>query len=187
MFTRVIGRAAAAFVIGLTLGLVVIACGEERERPETAPAATGLPAELTDARRPPDPELLLPSLPGYATDDADAGELKASLDHGEVRYIEVRRRLIVDEQAFAVGEVVVVTVERDSGGGESYLDHRYGEAPREPVELAGVEMLRVEAEPHAALAWVGPTFVITFERGQERSHEWLQGLARATVEAIANG
>lgn len=59
-----------------------------------------------------------------------------------------------------------------------------GTAGCAPVEIAGVEMLRVDAEPHAALAWVGPTFVVTFERGQEVDDDWLRNLARATVRSI---
>jgi hypothetical protein len=92
---------------------------------------------------------------------------------------------VLDEQGFTSGEITVVTLEPQAAGGETFLDHRYGDADREPIELAGVEMLRVEAGPVPALAWTGPTFAVTFEQSHELPEEWLEDLARATVEAVA--
>lgn len=150
-----------------------------------SPATTELPAELTRRSQPPEPELLLPPLSGYSTDDsAESGELMASLDHGPVPYVDVRRRLVLDESGFTMAEVSVVTLAPESDGARRCLDHLYGNAARAPAEIAGVEMLRVDAEPHAAFAWVGPTFVVTFERGQEVDDDWLRDLARATVRSI---
>jgi hypothetical protein len=47
-----------------------------------------------------------------------------------------------------------------------------------------VGMVRVAAQPHGVLAWTGPNFVVIFERGQEMTEEWLEGLARATIAAM---
>lgn len=136
---------------------------------------------------PPDAESLLPPLPGYRTDDdAEPGEVEASLDHGSVAYEQVRRRIVLDEQGFTSGAVTVVTFRPDSGTAEQILDHTYGEAPRSSIRLAGEEMMRIETDHFAAIAWVGPGFVVTFQRGQERTDEWLEDLIRATVRAVAD-
>lgn len=187
MCARVNGRRVAAFVMGLGLVLGASACGGDGDGAATTQEeAIDLPPEVRDRQNPPDPSVFLPPLEDYATDDhLDPGEIEASLDDAPVPYADVRRRLILDEQAFAVGEVTAVTMEPDSAGGESYLDHRYGEAPRTTTEVAGVEMLRVETDPYDAIAWTGPTFAVTFERGQERSDEWLEDVARATVEGMS--
>jgi hypothetical protein len=125
------------------------------------------------------------NLDGYGTDDsAEAGELEASLDHGEVPYVDVRRRLVLDERGFAAGEVTVVTVPPERDGVERVLEHRFGAAPRTPVTIAGVEMLRIDADPFPVLAWVGPTFVVTFARGAGRTDAWLEDLARASLHGV---
>lgn len=136
----------------------------------------------------PDADSLMPPLPGYTTDDdAAPGEVEASLDHGSVPYEEVRRRIVLDEQGFTSGAVTVLTFRPDSTVAAQILDHIFGDAPRGSVRIAGEEMIRIEAEPFAVIAWLGPGFVVTFGRGQERSEEWLHDLVRATVRAVAGG
>jgi len=166
MFATFSGRTLVAFAMGLGLVFLGAACGQDGDGSDATtdetPTMTGetptLPAELTDPQATPDAETLLPQLEEYTTDDRpDPGEIEASLDHSSVPYVDVRRRLILDEQEFTVGEVTVVTVEPGSGGGEAYLDHRYGDAARTPVDVAGVEMLRVETDPYDAIAWAEPT------------------------------
>lgn len=187
MSARVNGRRVAAFVTGLGIVLVASACGGDGDGTgRTQDEAVQLPPEVSDPQNAPDPRLFLPVLEDHATDDRpDPGEIEASLEDASVPYVDVRRRLLLDEQAFAVAEVTVVTMEPDSAGGGSYVEHRYGDAPRTTREVAGVEMLRVETDPYDAIAWTGPTFAVTFERGQERSDEWLEDVARATVEGMS--
>jgi hypothetical protein len=61
----------------------------------------------------PDADSLMPPLPGYTTvDDAEPGEVAASLDHGPVPYEEVRRRIVLDERGFTSGSVTVITFVR---------------------------------------------------------------------------
>lgn len=58
----------------------------------------------------PDADSLMPPLAAYATDDdAEPGEVMASLDHGSMPYDDVRRRLILDENGFSLADVTVVT------------------------------------------------------------------------------
>lgn len=129
----------------------------------------------TRSVKPPPVDRLLVDLDAYETDDsAGPGELEVSLDHGPVGYDEVRRRLILDEDGFAQVEVTVATFPAGSGGGEDYLGHLYGPAPRSPERVGGEEMLLVEADPHSVLAWVTPTFVMTFERRASVTMEWLR-------------
>lgn len=151
----------------------------------TASALEAAMGGASPSEEPFEAELLLPPLDGYVTDDdADPGELMASLDHGAVPYVDVRRRRILDERGFALGEVTVITFQSESDGARSYLTHRYGSPAQSPARIAGVEMVRIEAEPFAALVWKRPTFVVTFERGQEVSDAWLEELARSTVRSI---
>lgn len=183
-------RMASATLLGLAMlaSTTALACGN----PQGAPRSEGdpshpeeLPSHFSESEEPFEPELLLPPLDGYVTDDdADPGELTASLDHGSVPYVDVRRRRILDERGFALGEVTVITFQSESDGARSYLTHRYGSPAQSPVRIAGVEMVRIEAEPFDALVWKGPTFVVTFERGQEVSDAWLEQLARSTVRSI---
>jgi hypothetical protein len=131
----------------------------------------------------PDAAAFLPPLPGFRVDDeVDAGEIRESLGHGDVPYVEVRRRLLLDAEGFGLGDVMVVTFEAGSDGGERFLDHWYGDADRESVEIAGVEMQRIAADPHDALAWVGPDFIVVFSRGVEMTPARLEEVARLTVE-----
>lgn len=186
-------RAARALALAALL-IVHGACGGSPadDPPETLPGPPGEervegPAEVVDPATGGNADMFLPPLDGYIIEEADAGELEESLAHGSVAPVEVRRRLILDEQGFTRGAVTVVTFEANSDGVEPYLEHRFGAADRTPVELGGVQMLRIDAEPHAVLAWTDPAFVVTFERGQEVSDEWLEDLARATVAATAPG
>jgi hypothetical protein len=143
------------------------------------------PGVIDPGGAPPDIDLLLPKLDGYRTDDtADAGEVAASLDHGDIRYEAIWRRRILDEDGFAQGEVTVVTFRQGSGVGEAYLDHWYGPAPRSPERIGDTDMLRIDADPFPVLAWVTPTFIMTFQRGAARSMDWLRALARATAEQV---
>lgn len=136
----------------------------------------------------PDADSLLPPLPGYTTDDdAEPGEVESSLDHGSVPYEEVRRRIVLDEQGYTSGAVTVITFRPDSAAAGQILDHIYGAASRSSVHVEGEEMIRIDAEPFAVIAWVGPGFVVTFGRGQARSDEWLEELVRSTVRAVAGG
>lgn len=178
--------AVSALAVG-AVGAVGAACNAQLEDDTPrVPAETPDPTGAIDpGSDPPDVELLLPDLDGYRTDDtAEPGELTASLDHGDIPYQEVRRRLLLDEDGFGQGEITVVTFAAGSAGGEAYLAHRYGPVPRSPERVGDVEMLRLETDPHPALAWVTPTFVMTFERGGDQSMEWLRQLARATAERI---
>jgi len=132
-----------------------------------------------------DPQRFLPPLSGYETDDdVETGEIQASLDHGPVPYVDIRRRLILDPQGFAMGDITVVTFQPEHDGPERFLRHWYGDATRTPVEVGGVEMLRIPTQAYDALAWAGPEFVVTFGRSQAVTHEWLEDLARATVSAV---
>lgn len=143
---------------------------------------------VTERAAYPDADSLMPPLPGYTTDDdAEPGEVQASLDHSSVPYEEVRRRIVLDEQGFTSGAVTVITFRPDSAVAGQILDHIYGGAPRSSVRVEGAEMIEIEAEPFAVIAWVGPGFVVTFERGQERSEEWLEELVRSTVSAVRVG
>jgi hypothetical protein len=117
--------------------------------------------------------------------DADAVELPPSLENPSSPPDPDLLLPPLDGLGFTSGEITVVTLEPQAAGGETFLDHRYGDAGREPVEIASVEMLRVEAGPVPALAWTGPTFAVTFERSHELPEEWLEDRARATVEAVA--
>lgn len=180
--------AGAAAVMLLFAGCGPARTAEEADEiPDQADApGAALSGKIVDTAAAPDPAALLPPLEGYRIDDtADPGELRSSLDHGEVPYLDVRRRLILDEEGFTSGAVTVVTFRPGSGGPASFLDHHHGDAPRVPVELGGVEMLRIEAEPHDVLAWTEPGFVMMFERGQEVSDRWVEELARATVQTIS--
>lgn len=151
---------------------------------DTADRVSRPDADVTDPASRPDAHALLPPLEGYITDEVDAGELGESLAHGPVAHMEIRRRLILDERGLTRGVVTVVTFEPDSDGVERYLEHRFGTANRVPVEIGGVDMLRIDAEPHTILAWTDATFAVTFERGQEVDDEWLVDLARTTVAAV---
>lgn len=178
-----------ATVVAATLALSGASCHEgERTEPEPdgLPAEPGgLPAELSDADNPPDADALLPPLPGFRVDDdVEAGEIQASLDHGEIPYIEVRRRLLLDSEGFALGDIMVLTFQPGTDGVERFLRHWFGDAAREPVDVAGVEMARIAAEPHDAIVWAGPHFVVVFGRGQAMTHGPLEEVARTTVEAI---
>lgn len=152
-------------------------------RPE--PEQAGLPDAVRDPSVRPEARLFLPPLPGHATDDAaEPGEMASSLDHGEVPYAEVLRRVVLDEGGFSRGAVTVVTFEPGSDATERYLRHRFGHARRTPVQVAGVEMLRIAAVPHPVIAWPDPTFAVTFERSSEVDAAWLEALARQTVAAM---
>jgi len=178
-------------------GLLILgsACANQRVDTDSERARDGddasvveLPAEIVHPRTPPNPEHFLPPLPDHDTDDdVDAAEMEASLDHGPISYRGVRRRLIRGDHGFSIGAVTVVTFHPDSASPERIIDHRYGEVRRRPIEMGGVAMHWLDVEPHPVLAWIDPTFVVTFERGAEMSDEWLEGLARSTVEAIASG
>jgi hypothetical protein len=140
-----------------------------------------------DRAAPPGADSLLPQLPGYTTDDdAEPGEVEASLDHGSIPYEQVRRRIVLDEQGFTSGVVTVITFRPESGAAGKILDHTYGDAPRSSIRMAGEEMTRIETEHFAVIAWVGPGFVVTFQRGQERSDAWLEELIGSTVRAVAD-
>jgi hypothetical protein len=144
-----------------------------------------LPAELTDPARAPDPRILLPPLPGYVVDDqAESGEVEASLDHGPVAYEQVRRRIILGDDGFGRGEVVVVTLRPGANGADRFIEHTYGNARQEQVRIGGVDMVRIDAGPHPVLVWPAPTFVVAFSRGQSMSDAWLKSLAAATVDAV---
>jgi hypothetical protein len=176
-----------------TLLTTALACqpdpaADPRETPtRPAPARVDLPESIRDPAVRPDADLFMVPLARYPTDDdAEPGELESSLDHGSVPYAEVRRRLILDEQGFTLADVSVVTFEPRSDALERYLRHRFGDARRTPVELEGVEMLRIETEPHIAIAWTDPTFAITSERGSGVGDDWLEDLARAMVAALAS-
>lgn len=180
------------FAVAAILATVAVAAAcnapMDEEAPQDPVDSQQPPGPTAPDRGPPDADLLLPDLDGYRTDDsAEPGELTASLDHGGIPYEEVRRRLILDEEGFGQGEVTVVTFREGSGGGEAYLDHRYGPVRRSPERIGETAMLRIEADPHHTLAWVTPTFAMTFERGADQSMEWLRELARATAERIDPG
>jgi len=184
MSHRVLTVAAAAVVLG--------GCGPERvgDRSDAAPANTAaaeraLPAELTDPARTPDARILTPPLHGYTVyDGAESGEVEASLDHGPVPYEEVRRRIILGDDGFGRGEVVVVTLRPRANGAERFIEHTYGDVRRQEIRIAGVDMVRIDVEPHPVLVWPAPTFVVAFSRGQAVSDDWLESLAAATVDAI---
>ena len=143
-----------------------------------------LPNEVLDSDRAPAAELFLPQLDAYRTDDdVDAGEMRASLDGGDVPYEEVRRRLVVDEQGFTRAEVMVVTFPPE-GDPDRFISHWYGAAARTPVDIAGADMERVATDPFDAVVWLGPRFAVAFERGQEMTDEELLALAAATVEVM---
>lgn len=160
-------------------------------RPADTPSVADRSSARPDRDRPdgatfPDADSLLPQLPGYTTDDdAEPGEVEASLDHGSIPYEQVRRRIVLDEQGFTSGVVTVVTFRPESGA-DGILDHTHGDAPRSSIRMAGEEMTRIETEPFAVIAWIGPGFVVTFQRGQERSDEWLEDLIESTVRAVAD-
>jgi hypothetical protein len=158
------------------------------DSPSVADRSSAQPdRDAPDRAAPPDADSLLPHLPGYTTDDdAEPGEVEASLDHGSIPYEQVRRRIVLDEQGFTSGVVTVVTFRPESGAAGQILDHTYGDAPRSSIRMAGVEMTRIETEHFAVIAWVGPGFVVTFQRGQERSDEWLEDLIGSTVRAVAD-
>jgi hypothetical protein len=159
---------------------------DERRRPSRTGSEAESPSMPARSYAAADPDSLLPSLPEYATDDeVDAGELRASLDDGSIPYADVRRRLILDEQGFTSGEVAVVTFDPEEDVAERNLTHQFGNVPREPIDIAGEEMIRVATEPFPTVAWPGPGFLVTFRRGQERSDEWLEELVRATVRGVA--
>lgn len=165
-------RVAAVFALALAAGA---SCAEDRA-PQPEPAG------------PPAAEAFLPPLEGYRTDDdVDAGEIRSSLDHGDIAYSEVRRRLILGDDGFARGDVMVVTFEPGAGGPDRFLRHWFGDAPREPVEVGGEPMLRVRGEPHDAIVCRGPDHVVVFARGQAADDDWLAGLARATLAAAGAG
>lgn len=127
----------------------------------------------------------MPPLAAYATDDdAEPGEVRASLDHGSIPYDDVRRRLVVDENGFSLADVTVVTFRPGTDTAERVLAHTYGAARRDTVTIAGEEMLRIDTHPFATIAWLGDGFVVTFGRGQERSEAWLEELVRATVQGV---
>lgn len=158
--------------------------GEEPADPDERGTAD-VPPERIDAATVPDADVFLPPLAGYRVDDeVDAGEIRASLD-GAVPYVETRRRLILDEQGFTAGDVMVVTFPPGADGPERFLRHWFGDAAGTPVSVQGVEMLRIPTEAHDVLAWRGPTFIVVFGRGQETTDEWLEALAAATVRAVA--
>jgi hypothetical protein len=181
-----------SLVAAAAAAVVLSGCIHERteDRGDAEPVATAteprsLPAELTDPARAPDPGILLPPLRGYIVDDqAESGEVEASLDHGPVPYEQVRRRLILGDDGFARGEVVVVTLRPGANGADRFVEHTYGSARHEQVRIGGVDMVRVDAGPHPVLVWPAPTFVVAFSRGQEMSHAWLESLAAATVDAV---
>lgn len=154
--------------------------------PDDPPAGTERPAPVDDPAPHPNAQRLLPPLPGYRTDDdAETGDLRSSLDHGEVPYAEVRRRLVLDEADFTLGDVTVVTFAPGRDAAEQYLHHRFGDADRSPVRINGVDMVRIAADPYALIAWVDPEFVVTFQRGASEDDAWLEELARQTVDAMA--
>lgn len=140
-----------AVLLALTLGLCVAGCDTPPQRPHAGPP-TGDEAAPGSVERPTDAE---PSPPRPDRPDTPV--------------------------EFIAGEITVVTLEPGSAGGERYLRHRYGEARRVPVTIAGTRMLRIAATPHDAIAWSEDGLVFTFERGQEQTHEWLERVAAATV------
>jgi len=147
-----------------------------------APEQTPLPAPAGD---PPAAAAFLPPLPEHRTDDtAETGEVAASLDDGEIPYAEIRRRLILDEEGFASGEVMVVTFPPGSEGPERFLSHWFGELRGEPVEIAGEAMRRISTRDRNALVWAGEGFVVVFSRGAERDDAWLESLAAATATRV---
>lgn len=155
-------------------------------QPDDPPAGAERPAPIDDPAPQPSAQRFLPPLSGYRTDDAaETGDLMSSLDHGEVPYAEIRRRLVLDDAGFTRGDVTVVTFEPGTDAAEQYLRHRFGNADRSPVRINGVDMVRIHADPHALIAWVDPGFVVTFQRGASEDDAWLEELARQTVDGVA--
>lgn len=188
-------------VLGLAAILAVALvprCGQDDEAQTVAPSdevgATtttsppsrdGVEAAVSSTEKAPDPGLFLPPLPEHRVDDGvDVAEERESLAHSDVRVADLRGRLILGEDGSTSGRITVVTWEPGHGGADQVLRHRFGDAPGTATEVSGVGMVRVAAQPRGVLAWTGPNFVVIFERGQEMTEEWLEGLARATIAAM---
>jgi hypothetical protein len=122
-----------------------------------------------------------PSLPS-SRPAVPSEELRSSLDHAGIPYHDAGERVVLDDQGFVLGGVTAITFLAESDG-YRFLHHRVGEVARQPIELAGVEVQKLQADPHPALAWSGRNFVVLFERGSSQTPRWLADLATATIEA----
>ncbi|HVM01239.1 MAG TPA: hypothetical protein VM263_01110 [Acidimicrobiales bacterium] len=158
---------------------------EVRTTTTSPPSRDGVEAAVSSSETAPDADLFLPPLPEHRVDDdVDVAEERESLAHSDVRVADLRRRLVLGEDGSTTGRITVVTLEPGHGGADQVLSHRFGGAPTTATDVSGVGMVRVAAQPHGVLAWTGPNFVVIFERGQEMTEEWLEGLARATIAAM---